>query len=135
MNEVQQSKLPSEYISDYLNSVDKARVDYKYCLDAMKREDCITQDYLHKLELEDLSYHERSRVAVGLAENRKSRRDFKDTVEELEPIVNFFEDPQNQNFIKRLRQLLGQVRKVEEKHQNRFYTPRELSFEQLNDKR
>lgn len=126
------NKSPSEYISDYLNSVDKARADYKYCLDAMKREECLTQDYLHKLELEDLSYHERSRVALSLAENRKARRDFKDTVEELEPIVNFFEDQHNQNFIKRLRQLLGQVRKVEEKHQNRFYTPRELSIEQLN---
>lgn len=51
-------KLPSDYLSDYLNSVDKARVDYKYCLDAMKREDCLTQDYLHMLELENLTYHE-----------------------------------------------------------------------------
>lgn len=127
-------KAPSEYISDYLAFVEATRIDYWYCVEAMKKEENKTQDYLHKLELEDLTYHERSRVAAELIENRKARRNYKDAVEELEPIIKFFEDPQNSNVIKRLTQLLGQVRKVEAKHQNRFYIPRELSMEPIGDK-
>lgn len=127
-------KAPSEYISDYLAFVEAARIDYWYCVEAMKKEENKTQDYLHKLELEDLTYHERSRVAAELIENRKARRNYKDAVEELEPIIKFFEEPQNSNVIKRLTHLLGQVRKVESKHQNRFYIPRELPMEPIRDK-
>lgn len=127
-------KSPSKNISDYLDFIEAARIDYNFCLEAMKKEEKITQDYLHQLELEDLTYHERGRIAVQLSENRKARRNYKDAVEELEPIINFFEDPQNISFIKRLTQLLGQVRKVESKHQNRFYIPKELPIAPIMSK-
>ncbi len=119
-----QQRYPSQIIKDFLDFVENSREDYNYNLEAMKNEERITQDYLHKLELEDLSYRERSKIATQLVSNRQARRNHKDAVEELEPIVDFFDDPQMKKFINNMTQLLGQVRKIESYHQKRFYVPK-----------
>mgnify|MGYP004607121529 CR=1 FL=1 len=125
----QEKILPSQFIKTFLDFIDVAKADYNYNLEAMKKEEKITQDYLHKLELEDLNYRERSKIATQLTSNRKARRNYKDNVEELEPIVEFFENPQNKSLVKKISELLGQVRKVENYHQKRFYTPKVISGE------
>lgn len=114
----------SQIIKTFLDFVDNARSEYNFNLEAMKNEERITQDYLHKLELEGLNCRERSKIATQLALNRQARRNYKDAVEELEPIVEFFEDPKNRNILNAMSQLLGQVRKVESYHQKRFYIPK-----------
>lgn len=116
--------MPSQMLKMFLDFIENVKSDYDYNFEAMKNEDRITQDYLHMLELDNLSYHERGRAATELAENRRNRRKYKDAVEELEPIVNFLDDQQNRMFVNRLSGLLGQVRKVENYHQRRFYIPK-----------
>ena len=123
--------LPSQYIKTFLDFVENAKSDYNYNLEAMKNEDRITQDYLHKLELEGLNCRERSKIATQLAANRQARRNYKNAVEELEPIIEFFEDPQNKKLIANMSQLLGQVRKVESYHQRRFYVPKVIQGETI----
>ena len=86
----------------------------------------MTQDYLHSLELDDLKCDERSKIATKLMINRKDRRYYKDRVEEFEPIVQFFDDPQNKKVLDKLKQVLGQVRKAENYHKDRIYIPRVL---------
>ena len=61
----------------------------------LKKQEQLTQDYLHSLELDDLRYEERNKVATKLAINRKDRRYFKDRVEEYEPIVKFLNEQKN----------------------------------------
>ena len=123
--------LPSQVIKTFLDFVDNAKSDYNYNLEAMKNEERITQDYLHKLELEGLNCRERSKIATQLVSNRQARRNYKDAVEELEPIVDFFDDPQNKALIKKMAELLGQIRKVESYHQKRFYVPKVISGEAI----
>lgn len=127
----EQRILPSGVIKTFLDFVDNAKSDYNYNLEAMKNEERITQDYLHKLELEGLNCRERSKIATQLVANRQARRNYKDAVEELEPIVDFFEDPQNKNLIKKMSELLGQIRKVESYHQRRFYVPKVIPGEAI----
>lgn len=129
----QQKISPSQCIKNFLEFVQNVKSDYDYNVEAMRKEDRITQDYLHMLELEDLSYHERSKVATKLVENRKARRDYKDMVEELEPIIEFLEDPANKKVIDQMSHLLGKVRKVESYHQNRFYMPKVISENQMKN--
>lgn len=64
----------SQIIKTFLDFVDNARAEYNFNLEAMKNEERITQDYLHKLELEGLNCRERSKIATLLANNRKARR-------------------------------------------------------------
>ncbi len=88
----------------------------------MEDENKRTQDYLHKLELDNLNYKERAKLSTKLMENRKLRRKYKDEYEENLPISEFVEV--NKQFIKKLEQLLGEIRKVEKYHENRQYYPR-----------
>lgn len=114
----------SQIIKTFLDFVDCAQSHYNFNLEAMKNEERITQDYLHRLELEGLNFRERSKIATQLAHNRQIRRNYKDAVEELEPIIEFFSDPKNRSVLNSMSQLLGQVRKVENYHQRRFYVPK-----------
>ncbi len=119
-------KKPSEYISEFLNFVAEAQSQYRFCSEEVNNQDKLTQDYLHSLELDDLKRDERSKVATKRAVNRKDRRYYKDRAEELEPIVQFFEDPQNKKVLDKMKQVLGIVRKSELYHKDRKYIPKIL---------
>lgn len=123
------NKKPSENLSDFLNFTTAAQSHYNFCLEEMKKQEQLTQDYLHSLELDGLGCKERSKLATKLAINRKNRRYYKDRVEELEPIVNWISDPANTKAINFLKQTLGEVRKQENYHKNRTYTPKVLNEE------
>lgn len=119
-------KKPSEYISEFLNFVAEAQSQYRFSSEEVNNQDKLTQDYLHSLELDGLKCDERSKIATKLAINRKDRRYYKDRVEELESIVQFFEEPQNKKVLDKMKQVLGATRKVEGYHKDRNYVPRIL---------
>lgn len=119
-------KKPSEYISEFLNFVAQAQVQHSIYEEEVNNQDKLTQDYLHKLELGELRRDERSKVATKLAINRQDRRYYKDRVEELNPIVVFFEDPINKKVFEKMKQVLGDTRRWESYHKDRKYKPRVL---------
>lgn len=86
-----QSKPPqfSESIGAFCRMMEDAQKDYAWNYSEVNRMDRLTQDYLHKLELDGLDYKERAKVATSLAKCRQARREYKDTVEILEPLVQF----------------------------------------------
>jgi hypothetical protein len=92
-------KKPSEYISEFLNFIAEAQVQHRIYEEEVNTQDKLTQDFLHKLELGELKCEERSKVATKLAINRQDRRYYKDRVEELKPIVTFFEDPASKKML------------------------------------
>lgn len=114
----------SEKLSDFLNFVRLAQAEYKTSFDEVNIKDKQTQDYLHDLELSNLTYKERCKVATQIARCRKERRYYKDVSETLEPLVLFFEEPQNKKVLNELMQILGKMRKSEQYHENRNYIPR-----------
>ena len=117
---------PSEQITNFLNFITAAQSHYKFCEEERERQDALTQDFLHSLELDNLSCGERSKLATKLKINRKDRRYYKDRVEELKPIITFFEEPQNKKVLDKLQQVLGQVKKQERYHEYRTYIPKIL---------
>ena len=119
-------KNPSEYITEFLNFLSSVESSYNFCLSEMKKQEQLTQDYLHSLELDNLKYEERNKVATKLAINRKDRRYYKDRVEEYEPIVKFLNEQKNKNVVNQLKQVLGECRKAENYHKDRFYIPKVL---------
>ena len=119
-------KNPSEYITEFLNFLSSIESSYKFCLAEMKKQEQLTQDYLHSLELDNLKYEERNKMATKLAINRKDRRYYKDRVEEYEPIVKFLNEQKNKNVVNQLKQVLGECRRAENYHKDRFYIPKVL---------
>lgn len=111
----------SVHISDFCKVITNAKSDYEWNRDEVNRLDKLTQDYLHMLELDGLSYSERAKVATKLSKCRQLRRESKDTAEILEPLISFMESDKGKNIFNLLREALGKTRKVEERMENRTY--------------
>ena len=45
---------PAEKLTSFLNFITDAQSHYKFCLEEMKKQEQLTQDYLHSLELDNL---------------------------------------------------------------------------------
>lgn len=123
----------SKQLEDFLNFYEKAKCDYTYAKEQLNKCQEYTQDILHSLELDKLSYSERCKLMTKLTACRKDRRYWKDRVEELEPFVSIFValDSTKSNDITRnikvinfLREALGKTRRQENYHSDRKYTPR-----------
>lgn len=124
--------LPSKLVEYFLDYMRECQQQYKINNSIFQESDKETQDILHKIELEKLSYHEYARLCVELAKIRQERRKAKDTVMILEPIINYLE--QNKSMVDSLSQLLGKVRKEEKRIENRFYLPKSEKFKSINSR-
>lgn len=116
----------SPVISDFVKMMEEASKDYAWNYEEVNRMDRLTQDYLHKLELDNLDYKERAKVATQIAKCRQARRAYKDTVEVLKPLVEFLESDRGKTLYNLVREALGKTRKVEECMETRTYFPRIL---------
>lgn len=128
----------SKNIENFLNFYDAVKREYDIAFEMVGKCDQLTQDLLHRLELENLSTSEKNKIATQLKYSRKDRRYWKDIVEETETFVNMFnqtdislQDPKkkteveaNRRFLNMLRETLGKTRKQESYHANRSYKPR-----------
>lgn len=120
----EKNKIRSKELEYFLNFVDECMRDYTYNCEKLKTEEDLTQDLLHSLELDDLKCDARSKVATRLAVNRKNRRYYKDVVEEVTPVVEFFNESSTKTTLNKMRELLGKLRKVDSYHASRTYFPR-----------
>lgn len=114
----------SDIITAFLNLIIQSENEYQFALELQRTEEKKTQDVLHMLELDNLNYKERAKLATQLKNIRQKRRRYKDEVEELECIVQFKKE--NKSLVNMLTQLLGKQRKVEKSHIDRHYTPKVL---------
>lgn len=116
----------SETISELIELMEDAKKDYYWNADEVTRLNGLQQDYLHQLELDGLKYSERAKVATRLMECRQDRRESKDMVRVLEPLVKFLESDKGRNMMNLMKEVLGKTRRVEKDMENRVYIPREL---------
>lgn len=124
----------SACISDFLNMVSQAKSDYEWNTDELSRLDHLTQDYLHMMELGGLDYKERAKVATQLTRCRQDRRQSKDTLEILEPLITFIDSENGKRMVNLMKEALGKTRKVEEKMNYRTYRFRVLELDNLQPK-
>lgn len=109
-----------------------AKQSYTYYSGQMLEQEKLECDLLHELELKDTNCAERSKTATKLKKCLQERRVNKDQTELLRALIEFLEKPEYRHFIDDLSRVLGEVRKVEKRHVNRFYTPRVMKAEEEN---
>ena len=114
----------SEVLQDFLNYIDRCKIEYESAHAAVGKEDRRLQDLVHEMEFAD-DRNTRNKVATKLHNSRKERRRQKDEVMRRQLIVDFFNEPQNKKILNNLRQLLGKQRTQEEfLNGKREYKPR-----------
>lgn len=113
-------------IGELIELLEDAKKDYYWNADEVNRLNGLQQDYLHMLELDGLKYGERAKVATKLMKCRQDRRDSKDMVRVLEPLIKFLESDKGKNMLNLMKEVLGKTRRVEKDMECRVYVPREL---------
>lgn len=119
----------SESISSICDLLEDARRDYVWNSEKIVEMDRLTQDYLHSLELDGLKYEDRAKVATQLAKCRQERREHKDTVQILEPLIHYLDTDKGRQLMSLLREVLGKTRRIEERMTDRVYYPRVIGRE------
>lgn len=124
----------SERLSEFLHELNQLPRDYEWALQKVTRLEKLTQDYLHMLELSELSYHEKAGIAEKMKECRIDRRTAKDVTAVLEPITEFLNGERGKLLVSQLQQVLGKMRKAEKQIEQRTYTPKVLSKDDFEAK-
>jgi hypothetical protein len=98
---------------------------YDFCIEQIEREQLITQDLLHAIEFSD-NYKERYKYSTQLHYNRVRRREYKNAVAVLKPLVEFIRKEENKKVFNRLSNILGEARKTKKHINEKTYSPRIL---------
>ena len=112
----------STHISDFLKFLLEAETIYTIAYVTQEEADNETQDILHAIEMDSVSYHERARLSSALSAVCKKRRKSKDTEEIMKPVLDWEE--KNRDAVKSLETVLGTVQTIEKEKENRFYVKR-----------
>lgn len=112
----------SQSLSDFLEFLRQSQQDYNIAVDIELTKSKETQDILHKIELDDIKYHEYAKLGKALKSIRNERREAKNIQLQLAPLVGWIKE--NQNVVRGLERLLGEVRKAETNIKNAHYYPR-----------
>lgn len=112
----------SQSLSDFLEFLRQSQQDYNIAVDIELTKSKETQDILHKIELDDVKYHDYAKLGKALKSIRNERREAKNIQLQLAPLVGWIKE--NQNVVRGLERLLGEVRKAETNIKNAHYYPR-----------
>lgn len=112
----------SQSLSDFLEFLRQSQQDYSIAADIETTKSKETQDILHKIELDDVKYHDYAKLGKALKSIRNERREAKNIQLQLAPLVGWIRE--NQNVVRGLERLLGEVRKAETNIKNAHYYPR-----------
>lgn len=114
----------SEELSHVLTFLRESKCIYTYNREQLAIHDRKTSDFNHALELENLSYNERAKLATKQQKNLVERRKCKDIVYEYQPLADMLESKEGARFLNLLNETLGKIRKQEKLHENRIYHKR-----------
>lgn len=106
-------------IENFLNLVREVENDYVYNSGEVNTLDKLTQDYLHDIELGNMDYKARAKIATKLRDTRQKRRKCKDKTLIYYPFVEYVKN--HKNSINDLKNVLGSVRKEAKAQSNRVY--------------
>lgn len=122
---------PSEALSAILNFFDDEQVVYHANNEEASRQDLLSTDRTHQLELNDMSDEELLEWSKTYRNELRERRTIKDDIIAKEPLVLFLESDQWQGIRNGFRRVLGDLRRNEQRMQTRVYHFRVLNESDL----
>ena len=123
----------SEELNQFIRFLESAKKKYEDCKIELNRQEQLKIDLLHLLELKCTSTKDRTRISKKLQQCLLWRRECKDTIALLEPLVYFMNTDKGKFVINQLPQVLGSMRKEEKHIANRGYAPRIMTYEEYEN--
>lgn len=127
MNREERTKSAGEALEEFCSFADSALHEYSQLSKQIRRLEDEQEDYLHIIELGNLSYGGRAKVTTRLRQCRIERRKCKDRLNDIAPLVLCLSSSEKQpqtRILPLLQEVLGNTRKVERNMENRVYNPR-----------
>lgn len=110
-------------MKNFFENINSLRKDLKK---EIQKEDDITQDLLHELELASLNGVEIMQVAKQLKEARQERRKYKDELEKVNILKTFTDKYNNKLIVGDIIKVLKELKILEKNKNNRKYNARVL---------
>jgi len=123
----------SEMIQVFIDLINEARDTYPKACDGVGEMDKLKVDLEHAFEFNTEGQEDLVGLGHEMEECLRRRREYKNTVELLGPIVDYFRD--NRKAMDKMATLLKDVRKIEERQAERIYTPRVRKEARHDDER
>ncbi len=108
-----EEKISSAKIKRFLDFIEQSRRDYEFSSGLLVQYEKETQDILHFIELNSLKCDAVIDLALKLKTIRQERRKAKNTLQHLQPVIEFLNTNQSRDLIYKLQAILGDVRKAE----------------------
>lgn len=110
----------SKQLENFLKFIRESKSEYNIAVTTEKECNEEICDIEHSLELAEHPYHDYAKLAKGIKASKEKRREAKDTQFQLQPIIDWASN--NDQVIKKLEKLLGDVRTREKRLTTRTYT-------------
>lgn len=121
----------SEGLDTFLTYVRECQMQYRMAIADEQDANNATQDILHSIELDGNGDFDLLRLTKVLHTVRCNRRSAKNTIAELQPIVDWAN--QNKQTLDQLGRVLGLMRKEYRKASTRIYAPRSNILDHIQD--
>ncbi len=112
----------SDKVADFCNLIEDCQKSHNYNLKVENDCHAKTQDYLHDIEFGKFTLLEMALKGVEQQKNRIERREAKNSMELFAPIISWLERPESKKAYNQLRNVLGEIRKIEQTQKSRVYT-------------
>lgn len=122
----------SGYLEDFLNFLDAAKEQLSISEAELSQTNIDLQDLQHFIEFGSAGGKERLKTFNLYRKTRQKRRNAKENIEQCSPVVEWASKHSKQ--IQELRELLGQLRKIESQQSNRAYAVRGHILDDLTNK-
>ena len=116
---------------DFLNTANMA---YECAKNALSVEDKRAVDLIHMIEFES-DYDERGQICTQLHNSRLIRRNNKDILEELYPIVKWMSDEKHLQALSDLNAAINEMEKIEKRRSNRSYKFKVIDFNEYVERK
>lgn len=114
---------PIVKVQQVIDAITNARVMYEQAASSLEKTQKVQQDFLHAIELLDLTEEEEINMIREMREVRKIRRDAKDQTEIMLPLYDLA--CKYEHITKEFNQALKEMQRIAEYKQNRKYNVRE----------
>lgn len=123
--------ITSSYLEDFIDFLEAADEQYSMSMQDLEDTNVDLQDLQHFIEFGKADGKKRLKIYELYHQTRVKRRNAKETLEQLAPIVEWYD--KNSQCIQDLRAVLGSVRKIEKLQDSRVYAIRGHILDGITD--